>query len=352
MGWGRILRYWTFKLKRLQGSPYAIACGFACGASVSFTPLHRLPLHPRCRAGPWALRGNIIASAIGTAVGNPWTFPFIWAGIMWIGTWILGYERGQELPAELTFSAIFEQPGTVLLPMLVGGLPVGGWWCGSCSSSRSGGWWPTTSTTAKPGACADAARSRTRSARPNRMGRRRSRTTSPSPRPPPRPPRPVAANVTHLDQVMVGPRPLMACRKRCDRRRKTPFRASAVSAATPVASVAHDRRPRRRHRRHQATYCGHARPLRRALHPPRLYRRRTRPRRTAAPAGGDLRAPLRRQGSLREGALARGFRNGVFWRDMAVVNLPSGQPTIELSGGALKRLQSLTPSGMRVPDRR
>ena len=44
---------------------------------------------------------------------------------MWIGTWILGYERGQELPQELTFGAIFEQPGTVLLPMLVGGLPVG-----------------------------------------------------------------------------------------------------------------------------------------------------------------------------------------------------------------------------------
>ena len=124
MGWGRILRYWTFKLKRLQGSPYAIACGFACGASVSFTPF--IGFHFILAAVlAWAMRGNIIASAIGTAVGNPWTFPFIWAGIMWIGTWILGYERGQELPAELTFSAIFEQPGTVLLPMLVGGLPVG-----------------------------------------------------------------------------------------------------------------------------------------------------------------------------------------------------------------------------------
>ena len=124
MSWGRILRYWTFKLKRLQGSPYAIACGFACGAAVSFTPF--IGFHFILAAVlAWALRGNIIASAIGTAVGNPWTFPFIWAGIMWIGTWILGYERGQELPAELTFGAIFEQPGTVLLPMLVGGLPTG-----------------------------------------------------------------------------------------------------------------------------------------------------------------------------------------------------------------------------------
>ena len=124
MGWGRIFRYWTFKLKRLQGSPYAIACGFACGAAVSFTPL--IGFHFILAAVlAWALRGNIIASAIGTAVGNPWTFPFIWAGIMWIGTWILGYERGQDLPEELTFGAIFEEPGTVLLPMLVGGLPTG-----------------------------------------------------------------------------------------------------------------------------------------------------------------------------------------------------------------------------------
>ena len=124
MGWGRIFRYWTFKLKRLQGSPYAIACGFACGAAVSFTPF--IGFHFILAAVlAWAMRGNVIASAIGTAVGNPWTFPFIWAGIMWIGTWILGYERGQELPAELTFGAIFEQPGTVLLPMLVGGLPTG-----------------------------------------------------------------------------------------------------------------------------------------------------------------------------------------------------------------------------------
>ena len=124
MGWGRIFRFWTFKLKRLQGSPYAIACGFACGAAVSFTPF--VGFHFIFAAMlAWVMRGNIIASAIGTAVGNPWTFPFIWAGIMWLGTWILGYERGQELPEELTIGSIFEHPETVLLPMLVGGLPTG-----------------------------------------------------------------------------------------------------------------------------------------------------------------------------------------------------------------------------------
>ena len=122
MGWRRVATYWAHKLKRLQGSPYAIACGFACGAAVSFTPL--IGFHFILAAVlAWALRGNIIASAIGTAVGNPWTFPFIWAGIIWLGTMILGYERGQELPADMTIGTIFEEPGTVLLPMLVGGLP-------------------------------------------------------------------------------------------------------------------------------------------------------------------------------------------------------------------------------------
>lgn len=45
-------------------------------------------------------------------------------------------------------------------------------------------------------------------------------------------------------------------------------------------------------------------------------------------------------------ALGTGFRKGVFWRDMGVMNLPSGKPTLALSGGALKRLEDLTPSGM------
>ena len=45
-------------------------------------------------------------------------------------------------------------------------------------------------------------------------------------------------------------------------------------------------------------------------------------------------------------ALGTGFRKGVFWRDMGVVNLASGKPTMELTGGALARLQEITPAGM------
>jgi holo-[acyl-carrier protein] synthase len=47
-------------------------------------------------------------------------------------------------------------------------------------------------------------------------------------------------------------------------------------------------------------------------------------------------------------ALGTGLRNGVFWRDMGVVNLPSGQPTLKLTGGAAKRLQEITPKGMKA----
>ena len=44
-------------------------------------------------------------------------------------------------------------------------------------------------------------------------------------------------------------------------------------------------------------------------------------------------------------ALGTGFRKGVFWRDMGVANLPSGAPTLALTGGAAARLAEITPSG-------
>ena len=44
-------------------------------------------------------------------------------------------------------------------------------------------------------------------------------------------------------------------------------------------------------------------------------------------------------------ALGTGLRKGVFWRDMGVVNLPGGKPSMKLTGGALKRLQQMTPPG-------
>jgi holo-[acyl-carrier protein] synthase len=45
-------------------------------------------------------------------------------------------------------------------------------------------------------------------------------------------------------------------------------------------------------------------------------------------------------------ALGTGFRDGVFWRDLGVINLPSGRPGMRLTGGALRRLTDITPAGM------
>jgi holo-[acyl-carrier protein] synthase len=47
-------------------------------------------------------------------------------------------------------------------------------------------------------------------------------------------------------------------------------------------------------------------------------------------------------------ALGTGFRHGVFWRDMVVVNRPGGQPYMVLSGGAKERLEKLVPPGMEA----
>lgn len=46
-------------------------------------------------------------------------------------------------------------------------------------------------------------------------------------------------------------------------------------------------------------------------------------------------------------ALGTGFRQGVFWRNMEVVPMPSGKPTLNITGGALDRLLKLTPDGFR-----
>ncbi|MCA0199953.1 MAG: holo-ACP synthase [Proteobacteria bacterium] len=67
-------------------------------------------------------------------------------------------------------------------------------------------------------------------------------------------------------------------------------------------------------------------------------------------AGGAYAATLAKRYAAKEAAakaLGTGFRAGVFWRDLGVVNEPSGKPTIVMTGGAAQRLQSLIPAGMR-----
>src|SRR5690625_493920 len=94
-GFRQSARYIAHRLSRLPSTPYRIAAGFACGAAVSFTPL--IGFHFLSAALlALVVRGNLIASALGTVVGNPWTFPFIWAWTFAFGRWMIGHARSIE----------------------------------------------------------------------------------------------------------------------------------------------------------------------------------------------------------------------------------------------------------------
>ncbi len=122
MGWRRAGRYYGFRIKRLPGTPYSIACGFACGAAVSFTPF--MGFHFILGAVlAYSLRGSLFASAIGTAVGNPWTFPGIWFGVLWIGSKVLGREMPDLSFTDLSVTFVFDQFDAIGIPMIIGSVP-------------------------------------------------------------------------------------------------------------------------------------------------------------------------------------------------------------------------------------
>jgi len=121
-GWRRAMTYLAHRVRRLPGTPYRIAAGFACGAAISFTPF--LGFHFVCAALlALLLRGSLMASAIGTVVGNPWTFPLIWAWNYALGTWLIGGEAASELPESFSLTYIFDRPMEILWPMTVGSIP-------------------------------------------------------------------------------------------------------------------------------------------------------------------------------------------------------------------------------------
>jgi uncharacterized protein len=121
-GWRRATTYLAHRVRRLPETPYRIAAGFACGAAISFTPFIGFHFAGAALLA-LLLRANVVASAIGTVVGNPWTFPFIWAWIYTLGTWATGGEVLSDLPKVLSLAYIFENPLEVLWPMTVGGIP-------------------------------------------------------------------------------------------------------------------------------------------------------------------------------------------------------------------------------------
>ncbi|MGI9462765.1 MAG: DUF2062 domain-containing protein [Aestuariivirgaceae bacterium] len=132
------MTYLWHRLIRIQATPHVISLGFAAGAFASFTPFVGLHF---ILAGVLALLvgGNILASALGTCIGNPLTFPFIWLSTFNLGGFILGYDQRSEIDLTLPdgmWLLMFKDPsefwsifwaaiGPVLTPMMLGSIPLG-----------------------------------------------------------------------------------------------------------------------------------------------------------------------------------------------------------------------------------
>ena len=115
----RFFSYYKLKLARLPASSYAISAGFACGSMVSFTPL--LGFHfVLAVVFSYLLRANYIAALIGTIVGNPISFPFIWGLIYKVGVFVVD-RSDNNLSPNINFEIIIKQTYDIFIPMLVGG---------------------------------------------------------------------------------------------------------------------------------------------------------------------------------------------------------------------------------------
>jgi uncharacterized protein len=132
--WSRSLAYIFKRIIRITATPHAIAAGVAAGVFSSFTPFMGLHIL-LALAIAWLIAGNLAAAALGTMVGNPLTFPLIWAS-----TWEVGHKiapGAQHAPAHMAdagvlnegmrgmfahFQAIWEP---VLKPMTIGAIPLG-----------------------------------------------------------------------------------------------------------------------------------------------------------------------------------------------------------------------------------
>ncbi|WP_245418477.1 MULTISPECIES: DUF2062 domain-containing protein [Cohaesibacter] len=125
--WMRSGKYFVKRILRLSGSPYMIAAGVAAGVFTSFTPF--LGFHFLIS---WAIAfligGNMLAAAIGTGVGNPITFPFIWGATYTTGCFLLGKEAIHGQLHSLKHDLLTESFSTIwptIQVMAVGAIPVG-----------------------------------------------------------------------------------------------------------------------------------------------------------------------------------------------------------------------------------
>ena len=138
--WSRSLKYLAKRVLRLTASPHAIAAGIAAGVFASFTPFMGMHFIISFIVA-YVIAGNMIAAATGTFLGNPITFPFIWAATYSTGNFILKGETNGHRPEEalkgLTDISLWDEGlhgiveiaasiwEPVLKPMSVGAIPLG-----------------------------------------------------------------------------------------------------------------------------------------------------------------------------------------------------------------------------------
>ena len=123
-GWRRAGRYLLTRVRRLPGTPHAIAAGLATGVAVALTPF--LGLHLVLALGlAYLVGGNPLAAALGTLASNPWTLPLIWTATYRLGCLLLGRPpRGLHLLADLHPTVLLGEVGLLLWPMTVGAVPL------------------------------------------------------------------------------------------------------------------------------------------------------------------------------------------------------------------------------------
>ena len=131
IGWIRSLKYVKLRVLRLSDSTEKVAGGLAIGTSISFTPL--VGTHFIQAAGiSYLTRFNMMAAIIGTFIGNPWTFPFMWWAATSFGSFLFGLvglpieiALPEEISLGIVIDLLLNEPLRIFLPWLVGGYLLG-----------------------------------------------------------------------------------------------------------------------------------------------------------------------------------------------------------------------------------
>lgn len=125
-GWKRTFQYGWRRVWRLSGTPHAIALGVSAGAFASCTPFFGFHILIAMMVA-WVLRGNLIASAIGTFIGNPLTFPAIWFVVYETGRYMMGTPAPADPDIAETLQAAHATDMILpfIVPLTIGAIPVG-----------------------------------------------------------------------------------------------------------------------------------------------------------------------------------------------------------------------------------